>query len=84
MAAPDGLAKATRVTAALAGAAVLLWVGFCGPLASTFDPDTGSYGPTGFFGEVGVLFFVAALVLVPLALLLALAWAVRAVARALR
>lgn len=73
----DGLGKAAKVTAALAAACVLLWIGFCGPLATQFDPPGGSYGPTGFFGNTGVLFFLGAVVLVPLTGLLVAAWVIR-------
>ena len=80
----DWLRKALRVSAALAGASILLWIGLCGPLAQAFDPpDVGApdYGPTGPFGQLGVFFFMAALVLVPVTILLLLAWLVRAAFR---
>lgn len=73
-----------KVTAALAGASLLVWVGFCGLLAAAFDPpDVGApdYAPTGFFGWVGLVSFFAALVLVPVALLMLVVWGVAAALR---
>ena len=68
-------------TAAAAGASLLLWWGFCGPLSSTFDPPGGGYGPAGPVGQIGVAFFFAALLFVPLTFLLLIAVGVKSLLR---
>lgn len=75
-----GLGKAVKVSAALAGGSVILWLGFCGPLASAFDTP-GYWGSTGPFTTIGIVFFYAALVLVPLTVVLAVVWGIRALVR---
>lgn len=76
------LGKATKVSAVLAASSLLLWYGFCGPLANAFDPQNGySYGPTGPFGTIGVIFFLAGIVLVPVTIILAIAWGIKSIVR---